>query len=108
MISYPLPRGKLVEAGVGYSAAAISLVLHSRNPNLPTFRSDIRYFQCEVENMMNSCTYFFPAGIDTYITQRLKTKKSEHFYANCYFSCAFFKTNQYNNLGPPRVGRGRG
>ena len=31
-----------------YAAAALSLVLHSANPHLPTFRSDVRYFQCQV------------------------------------------------------------
>ena len=26
----------------------MSLVLHSANPHLPTFRSDVRYFECAV------------------------------------------------------------
>lgn len=34
--------------GVPYAAAALSLVLHSANPHLPTFRSDTRYFECQV------------------------------------------------------------
>ena len=34
--------------GVPYAAAALSLVLHSANPHLPTFRSDVRYFECAV------------------------------------------------------------
>eukprot|EP00457_Paulinella_chromatophora_P005288 gb/GEZN01005304.1/.p1 GENE.gb/GEZN01005304.1/~~gb/GEZN01005304.1/.p1 ORF type:complete len:565 (+),score=94.09 gb/GEZN01005304.1/:97-1695(+) len=31
--------------GSPYYAAALSLVLHSRSPNVPTFRSDVRYFE---------------------------------------------------------------
>lgn len=34
-----------IQAGDSYSAAALSMVLHSRNPMVPTFRSDIRIFQ---------------------------------------------------------------
>lgn len=33
-----------VQAGDSYSAAALSMVLHSRNPWVPTFRSDVRIF----------------------------------------------------------------
>jgi coproporphyrinogen III oxidase len=33
-----------VEAGDTYSAAALSIVLHSRSPMVPTFRSDVRIF----------------------------------------------------------------
>jgi len=34
-----------VAAGRPYAAAALSLVLHSRSPMVPTFRSDVRYFE---------------------------------------------------------------
>jgi coproporphyrinogen III oxidase len=34
-----------IQAGDQYSAAALSMVLHSRNPLVPTFRSDVRIFQ---------------------------------------------------------------
>lgn len=37
-------RGRGVEAGASYFAGALSLVFHPRNPYVPTFRSDIRYF----------------------------------------------------------------
>jgi hypothetical protein len=40
--------GGNTEGGVPYAAAALSLVLHSANPHLPTFRSDVRYFECQV------------------------------------------------------------
>lgn len=33
--------------GTTYYAAALSLVLHSRSPMVPTFRADIRYFELE-------------------------------------------------------------
>lgn len=34
-------------AGMKYFASALSLVLHSRSPLVPTFRSDVRYFELE-------------------------------------------------------------
>ncbi|XP_024397147.1 uncharacterized protein [Physcomitrium patens] len=40
-------RGRGVEAGASYFAGALSLVFHPRNPYVPTFRSDIRYFVVE-------------------------------------------------------------
>lgn len=36
--------GPLVQGGDTYSAAALSVVLHTRNPFVPTFRSDVRIF----------------------------------------------------------------
>eukprot|EP01038_Epipyxis_sp_PR26KG_P006198 gene6198-8536_t len=33
--------------GMRYNAAALSLVMHSRSPLVPTFRADIRYFELE-------------------------------------------------------------
>jgi coproporphyrinogen III oxidase len=33
--------------GTKYYAAALSLVLHSKSPKVPTFRSDIRYFELD-------------------------------------------------------------
>ncbi|KAG6556608.1 hypothetical protein Mapa_001549 [Marchantia paleacea] len=40
-------RGRGVESGAQYFAGALSLVFHSRHPFVPTFRSDIRYFEVE-------------------------------------------------------------
>jgi coproporphyrinogen III oxidase len=34
-----------IQAGDTYYAAALSLVLHSKSPMVPTFRSDVRYFE---------------------------------------------------------------
>lgn len=54
-------RGRAVAAGAPYCAAALSLVLHSTNPLLPTFRSDVRYFEAQVptliENMISVVVY---------------------------------------------------
>eukprot|EP00271_Cylindrocystis_brebissonii_P001228 TRINITY_DN11554_c0_g1_i1.p1 TRINITY_DN11554_c0_g1~~TRINITY_DN11554_c0_g1_i1.p1 ORF type:complete len:488 (-),score=61.88 TRINITY_DN11554_c0_g1_i1:388-1773(-) len=38
-------RGRGVDAGAPYFAGALSLVFHPRNPYVPTFRADIRYFE---------------------------------------------------------------
>lgn len=38
-----------IQAGDVYSAAALSIVLHSRSPMVPTFRSDVRIFYVESE-----------------------------------------------------------
>lgn len=38
-------RGRNVETGSEYFAGALSLVFHPRNPYIPTFRSDVRYFE---------------------------------------------------------------
>ncbi|KAL3689130.1 hypothetical protein R1sor_015439 [Riccia sorocarpa] len=40
-------RGRAVESGTNYFAGALSLVFHTRHPFVPTFRSDIRYFEVE-------------------------------------------------------------
>jgi hypothetical protein len=40
-------RGREVDpsGGQDYTAAALSLVFHSKSPMVPTFRADVRYFQ---------------------------------------------------------------
>ncbi|MCO5587757.1 hypothetical protein L7F22_041709 [Adiantum nelumboides] len=38
-------RGRDVEVGSEYFAGALSIVLHPCNPHVPTFRSDVRYFE---------------------------------------------------------------
>eukprot|EP00808_Paulinella_micropora_P025030 g69283.t1 len=48
----------VLAVGSPFYAAALSLVLHSRSPNVPTFRSDVRYF--EVGNK----TGWFGGGAD--------------------------------------------
>jgi coproporphyrinogen III oxidase len=46
------------QGGQAYSAVALSLVFHARNPNLSTFRADIRAFAVE------GCDPFFGGGAD--------------------------------------------
>lgn len=47
-----------IQAGDSYCAAALSMVLHSRNPMVPTFRSDVRIFQ------VGSAIAWFGGGAD--------------------------------------------
>lgn len=42
-------EGSAAQAGRTYCAAALSIVLHSRSPLVPTFRADVRYFEVEGE-----------------------------------------------------------
>ena len=51
-----------IEAGCKYYASALSLVLHSRSPLVPTFRSDVRYF--EVEKKTGERSGWFGGGAD--------------------------------------------
>ena len=45
-----------IQAGDTYSAVALSMVLHSRNPMVPTFRSDVRMFQVRCSSDQNNKT----------------------------------------------------
>ncbi|CAI7775378.1 unnamed protein product [Closterium sp. NIES-54] len=55
-LHFPLPQamsarqGRQLAEGTGYFAGALSLVFHSAHPLIPTFRSDIRYFQVDGQN----------------------------------------------------------
>ena len=40
-------RNMPYQEGQGYSAAALSLVFHSKSPMVPTFRADVRYFEVD-------------------------------------------------------------
>lgn len=51
-----------IDAGCKYYASALSLVLHSRSPLVPTFRSDVRYF--EVEKRDGARIGWFGGGAD--------------------------------------------
>ena len=50
--------GLVVSEGDIYSAAALSVVLHTRNPFVPTFRSDVRIFLVESAAGENSVAWF--------------------------------------------------
>ncbi len=45
-----------IQARDTYSAVALSMVLHSRNPMVPTFRSDVRMFQVHCSGDQNNKT----------------------------------------------------
>lgn len=51
-----------IQAGDVYSAAALSIVLHSRSPMVPTFRSDVRIFF--VQSNKKSTMAWFGGGAD--------------------------------------------
>ena len=51
-----------IQAGDTYSAAALSIVLHSRSPLVPTFRSDIRVFNVETAKGLGMA--WFGGGAD--------------------------------------------
>jgi len=51
-----------VNAGDTYSAAALSIVLHSRSPLVPTFRSDVRIFL--VQHSADTSMAWFGGGAD--------------------------------------------
>ena len=48
----------VVSEGDKYSAAALSMVLHTRNPMVPTFRSDVRIFLVENEKTGQTVAWF--------------------------------------------------
>eukprot|EP01041_Mallomonas_annulata_P006882 gene6882-13958_t len=52
-------KGRAAVAGDSYSAAALSMVLHSRSPMVPTFRADIRCFE-----LSDGATAWFGGGGD--------------------------------------------
>ena len=52
-------RGEFsVQAGDEYCAAALSIVLHTRNPWVPTFRSDVRIFLVKSKDGCQSSAWF--------------------------------------------------
>lgn len=52
-----------VQEGDRYSAAALSIVFHSRSPMVPTFRSDVRIFLVQSQST-NQSTAWFGGGAD--------------------------------------------
>ena len=89
-------RGRDVDpsGGQDYSAAALSLVFHSKSPMVPTFRADVRYFQVtfvrrRLRNMRTLRTWFFAhrarplfthstLAIPPYVQQRAARVPSRH------------------------------
>jgi coproporphyrinogen III oxidase len=52
-----------IQAGDAYSAAALSIVFHTRSPMIPTFRSDVRIFLVESSTTKKTIA-FFGGGAD--------------------------------------------
>lgn len=50
--------GFTIDAGDEYCAAALSIVLHTRNPWVPTFRSDVRIFLVKSKDGCQSSAWF--------------------------------------------------
>jgi coproporphyrinogen III oxidase len=55
----------VLRAGDTYSAAALSMVLHSRNPHVPTFRSDVRVFLVTPQQQPQDATAAAAGGSTT-------------------------------------------
>jgi len=51
-----------IKEGMKYSAAALSMVLHTRSPLIPTFRSDVRVFIVKGED--GTCLAWYGGGAD--------------------------------------------
>jgi coproporphyrinogen III oxidase len=68
-----------IKAGDVYSAAALSIVLHSRSPSVPTFRSDVRVFfvQSDTDTMA-----WFGGGAD--LTPYYLFDEDATFFHNMY------------------------
>ena len=47
-----------INAGDKFSAAALSMVLHTRSPLVPTFRSDVRIFMVQPSNGSATLAWF--------------------------------------------------
>ena len=56
--------GLVVQEGDIYSAAALSVVLHTRNPFVPTFRSDVRIFLVKSAEKDGQSVAWFGGGSD--------------------------------------------
>jgi coproporphyrinogen III oxidase len=88
----------VVQEGDTYSAAALSVVLHTKNPFVPTFRSDVRIFLVKSSTNQSSVAWFGGGSdltpyylIDQDITDfhtHLKKMCDDHFFLP--------DNNQYN------------
>ena len=72
-----------IQAGDVYSAVALSMVLHSRNPMVPTFRSDVRMFQV-VQSRTNETITWLGGGADLtpYYLYHSDIESFHHRYAD--------------------------
>ena len=84
-----------IEVGNTYYASALSLVLHSRSPLVPTFRSDVRYF--EVEKSNGEKIGWFGGGADL-TPYYLCDNEIKHFHQQYKEICDKYDNNLYKNL----------
>ncbi|KAI5082927.1 hypothetical protein GOP47_0002670 [Adiantum capillus-veneris] len=81
-------RGRNVEVGSEYFAGALSIVFHPCNPHVPTFRSDVRYF--EVGNFG-----WFGGGADL-TPNYLDVDETHHFHGFLKELCDQFDPSLYH------------
>lgn len=71
-----------ISAGDTYNAAALSIVLHSRSPMVPTFRSDVRVFFVQSNKKSSNAMAWFGGGAD--LTPYYLFDEDVTFFHNCY------------------------
>eukprot|EP00584_Thalassiosira_punctigera_P001255 CAMPEP_0172526788 /NCGR_PEP_ID=MMETSP1067-20121228/1624_1 /TAXON_ID=265564 ORGANISM="Thalassiosira punctigera, Strain Tpunct2005C2" /NCGR_SAMPLE_ID=MMETSP1067 /ASSEMBLY_ACC=CAM_ASM_000444 /LENGTH=317 /DNA_ID=CAMNT_0013310377 /DNA_START=334 /DNA_END=1287 /DNA_ORIENTATION=+ len=89
--------GLVVQEGDVYSAAALSVVLHTRNPFVPTFRSDVRIFLVKSAEKDGQSVAWFGGGSDL-TPYYLVDQDIIDFHAHLKKMCDeyFPDDNQYN------------
>jgi len=83
-----------VNAGDDYFACALSIVLHSKSPMVPTFRSDIRYFEVQSKDSPTKERYgWFGGGAD--LTPYYLFDEDAKEFHSCYKSiCDQYASHQ--------------
>eukprot|EP00434_Breviolum_minutum_P043430 symbB.v1.2.038716.t1/scaffold6138.1/size20662/3 len=90
----------LVQAGDAYAAAALSIVLHTRSPKIPTFRSDVRIFWVQSANGQEQAwlgggadltPYYLDKDDIGFFHQTYKTLCSQHLQEHPSFTYASMK-----------------
>ena len=101
-------RNAKYRAGQPYSAAALSLVFHSRSPLVPTFRADVRYFEVasekEKEEAADGVSGWFGGGAD--LTPYYLFDDDCRQFHSCYKSLCGEHEKQAVGLGEREGGSG--
>ena len=69
-----------IQTGDKYAACALSMVLHTKSPMVPTFRSDVRVFLVQTKD--NKCLAWFGGGAD--LTPYILFEDDIRFFHQCY------------------------
>lgn len=72
----------LVQAGDAYAAAALSMVLHSKSPMIPTFRSDVRIFSVQSANGQEKAWFGGGADLTPYYLDEKDIRSFHQMYSN--------------------------